>query len=207
MSDRLLPPYFTELSCTRASLFRGSLVVDTWPHEADTRKTDRPHGDRAVHAADSRSVLRLGAIYDPLRHVRLVSTGLFTLVARLRDEPLTSLSCREPRSPPSQVGRFELAVPKTASFAPSVKTTRKEAIRDAFHRSSFEASPPAVPLPLSRSESGCSDDRDRPLATPSEGCRRSTLSNVDRSSRLCHRSVDREPPVRSAHPDCTCMQP
>lgn len=116
MSDRLLPPLLHRtLLHPRFSVPRvlGRRYVAT---EVDTRKTDRPHGDRAVHAADLRSVLRLGAIYDPLRHVRLVSTGLFTLVARLRDEPLTSLSFREPISPPFQVGRFELAKPEDRFF-------------------------------------------------------------------------------------------
>lgn len=120
-SDQLLPPVdFTNFSCTRASLFRR---LDRRYALADA-ENGSPYGDRAVHAADSRSVLRLDAIYDPLRPVGLGIGGALhphrPEARRTSDTPVV----HRVESPPSQVGRFGFAAPKTASSTASVKTMR-----------------------------------------------------------------------------------
>lgn len=140
-SDQLLPPVdFTNFSCTRASLFRG---LDRRYALADA-ENGSPCGDRAVHAADSRSVLRLDAIYDPLRPVGPGIGGALhphrPEARRTSDTPVV----HRVESPPSQVGRFEDSVHRDRFFHIVREDDAAFTIRDAFHRSSIEASLPAV---------------------------------------------------------------
>jgi hypothetical protein len=143
MSDRLLPPVTSpNFSCTRASLFRGSF---DHRYALASAENDQPHGDRAVHAADSRSVLRLGAIYDPLRPARLESARLFTLAARttirtsgtpvVHRVGVAAIAGRTIRARCTEDRLFYADREDDAAFA----------IWSAFRRSSFEASPPGRP--------------------------------------------------------------
>lgn len=140
-SDQLLPPVdFTNFSCTRASLFRR---LDRRYALADA-ENGSPYGDRAVHAADSRSVLRLDAIYDPLRPVGLGIGGALhphrPEARRTSDTPVV----HRVESPPSQVGRFGVRCTEDRFFHIVREDDAASTIRDAFHRSSIEASLPAV---------------------------------------------------------------
>jgi hypothetical protein len=163
-----------------------------------------PHGDRAVHAADLRSVLRLGAIYDPLRPARLESVGLFALAARTTirtsDTPVVH---RVSVVALSGITLGFVGAPKTAWSALSVKILA--ASIDPECLPSQLARGLAAGRPSKDQWGGGSDDRDRPLATSSEGCRRSTLSNVDRSSGLATgASIESLPFAHSVHSTLTC---